>query len=103
MIRDHRPMQPRPRVLAVAQSARGGGALGAPGDRLRTVYAPGETVAPAPRPDWAGDGPVVGYVGRIEPAKGTLDLVHAMRSVDAKLVIAGEGTGPYAEEVRREA
>ena len=85
---------------AVAQRCR---ALGAPGDRLRTVYAPVETVAPADRPEWVGNGPVVGYVGRIEAAKGTLDLVRAMRSVDAKLVIAGEGSGPYAEEVRREA
>jgi glycosyltransferase involved in cell wall biosynthesis len=84
---------------AVAQRCR---AFGAPGDRLRTVYAPVETVAPAPRPAWAG-GPVVGYVGRIQPGKGTLDLVHAMREVDATLVIAGEGSGAYAEEVRREA
>src|SRR5256885_7345536 len=50
---------------AVAQRCR---AFGAPADRLRTVYAPIEQVDPAPRPEWAGDGPVVGYVGRIEEA-----------------------------------
>jgi glycosyltransferase involved in cell wall biosynthesis len=82
---------------AVAQRCR---AFGAPADRLRTVYAPVEQVEPAPRPDWA-DGPVVGYVGRIEEAKGTLDLVQAVQSVDgARLVLVGDGRGPYAEAVR---
>src|SRR3954449_9360709 len=51
---------------AVAQRCR---AFGAPSGRLRVVYAPVEAVAPAERPAWA-DGPVVGFVGRIEPAKG---------------------------------
>ena len=41
--------------------------------------------------EWA-DGPVVGYVGRIEQAKGTLDLVRAMDSVEARLVLIGDGT-----------
>jgi glycosyltransferase involved in cell wall biosynthesis len=84
---------------AVAERCR---AFGAPPDRLRTVYAPVETVAAAPRPDWA-EGPVVGYVGRIEPAKGTLDLVRAMARVDARLVLIGDGSGDYADQVRREA
>jgi glycosyltransferase involved in cell wall biosynthesis len=84
---------------AVAQRCR---AFGAPGDRLRTVYAPVETVPPSERPDWT-DGPVVGYVGRIEPAKGTLDLVRAMKQVEARLVVIGDGDGAYADEVRREA
>lgn len=85
---------------AVAQRCR---AFGAPGDRLRTVYAPVEAVAAAERPSWAGHGPVVGFVGRIEPAKGTLDLVRAMRNVEARLVVVGDGAGAYADEVRREA
>jgi glycosyltransferase involved in cell wall biosynthesis len=34
---------------------------------------------------------VVGFVGRIEPGKGVLDLVRAMRGVDARLVIVGDG------------
>jgi glycosyltransferase involved in cell wall biosynthesis len=84
---------------AVAQRSR---ALGVPSGRLRTVHAPVETVAAAERPEWA-DGPVVGYVGRIEPAKGTLDLVRAMAGVDARLVLIGDGPGEYAERVRREA
>lgn len=83
---------------AVAQRCR---ALGAPGERLRVVYAPVEAAEPALRPDWA-DGPVVGFVGRIEPHKGVLDLVRAMRDVDAALVVVGEGAGSYADVVRRE-
>jgi glycosyltransferase involved in cell wall biosynthesis len=77
-------------------------ALGAPADRLRTVHPPADAVEPAPRPQWA-DGPVVGFVGRIEPGKGVLDLVRAMREVDARLVIVGDGDGSYAQEVRDEA
>src|SRR3954447_15243090 len=84
---------------AVAQRCR---ALGAPGDRLRTVYAPVEAVTPAERPAWA-DGPVVGFVGRIQPSKGVLDLVRAMRDVDARLVVVGDGDGEYAAAVRCEA
>ena len=84
---------------AVAQRCR---AFGAPPDRLRTVYAPVEVEPPSERPDWA-DWPVVGYVGRIEPAKGTLDLVRAMARVDAHLVLIGDGEGAYADQVRREA
>src|SRR3954453_2471817 len=84
---------------AVAQRCR---AFGAPSGRLRTVYAPVESVAAATRPDWA-DGPAGGYVGRIEPGKGTLDLVCAMKGVDARLVLIGDGPGEYAERVRREA
>src|SRR3954469_1922074 len=77
-------------------------ALGAPADRLRTVYAPVEAVAPTERPTWA-DGPVVGFVGRIQPSKGLLDLVRAMRQVDGRLVVVGGGSGAYADEVHREA
>lgn len=84
---------------AVAQRCR---SLGVPSDRLRVVYAPVEAVAPAERPPWAG-GRIVGFVGRIEPNKGTLDLVRAMRQVDARLVVVGHGSGRFADEVRREA
>jgi glycosyltransferase involved in cell wall biosynthesis len=44
---------------------------------------------------------VVGFVGRIQPSKGVLDLVRAMRDVDARLVVVGDGRGAYADEVRR--
>jgi glycosyltransferase involved in cell wall biosynthesis len=81
---------------AVAQRCR---AFGAPEDRLRTVYAPVEAVDPAPQPDWA-DRPVVGFVGRIQESKGVRELVQAMRDVDARLVVVGDGDGPYADQVR---
>jgi glycosyltransferase involved in cell wall biosynthesis len=84
---------------AVTQRCR---AFGAPPDRLRTVYPPVEAVAPLERPAWAV-GPVVGFVGRIQPSKGVADLVRAMRDVDARLVVVGDGAGPYADSVRRDA
>jgi glycosyltransferase involved in cell wall biosynthesis len=84
---------------AVAQRCR---AFGAPADRLRTVYAPVEVSEPAERPAWA-DRPVVGYVGLIAEHKGTLELVRAMQAVEARLVVAGDGDGAYAEQVRAEA
>lgn len=102
--RTQRFWQATPIVLcaceAVAQRCR---ALGAPPDRLRTVYAPVAASEAIPRPDWA-DGPVVGYVGRFEYEKGTLDLVRAVRKLpDARLVLVGSGRGAYAEDVLREA
>ena len=90
---------------AVAAHAR---RAGAPADRLRVVWAPVERRERAPRPEWAGDGPVVGYVGRIEPRKGTLDLVRAMRRVrGARLVLVGDAElgapADYERLVREEA
>ena len=90
---------------AVADHAR---RAGAPADRLRVVWAPVERPGRAPQPEWAGEGPVVGYVGRIEPRKGTLDLVRAMAAVpQAKLVLVGApelGAPPsYEREVRHAA
>src|SRR3954447_23128595 len=98
--RSQRYWRSAPMVLcacdAVAQRCR---ALGAPADRLRTVYAPVEAVAPAEQPSWATSAPVVGFVGRIEPAKGVHDLVAAMDGVGARLVFVGSGSGRYADEI----
>ena len=67
---------------------------------------------PAPRP-WADTGaPVIGYVGRIEPNKGVLDLVTAAAHIRARVpgarivVIGGDpyGTDPdYLARVRASA
>lgn len=65
--------------------------------------------APAPvAPPWpAGEGPVVGYVGRIEARKGVLDLVAAaplLRAAGVRVVLVGDdpyGTDPeYVARVR---
>jgi glycosyltransferase involved in cell wall biosynthesis len=65
---------------AVASAAA---AAGAPRERLRTLPVPVEAVEPAPRPPWANESPVIGFVGRIEPRKGVLDLLDATRTLVA--------------------
>jgi glycosyltransferase involved in cell wall biosynthesis len=58
-------------------------------------------VTPAPDPGWGH--PVVGFVGRIEPRKGVLDLVRAASRIDARVVLIGDdpyGSNPaYRDEV----
>ena len=78
---------------AVADSAA---AVGAPRDRLRDVGTPVALAPPSPRPEWARDGPVIGFAGRIEPRKGVLDLIRAAPAVlerrpAARFVLAGGG------------
>jgi glycosyltransferase involved in cell wall biosynthesis len=68
-----------------------------PGIAADVVYGPVDPEPPevaAPWPRNGGSGPVVGFVGRIEPRKGPLDLVLAAplirRAVpDARLVVVG--------------
>lgn len=60
------------------------------------VGCPVELDPPSADPPWpAGDGPVIGFVGRIEPRKGPLDLVRAAPSIraataDARIVVVGD-------------
>jgi glycosyltransferase involved in cell wall biosynthesis len=89
------------RVVACASDAvaRRAAAGGAPADRVRTLFAPVEATAPASRPDWSDGRPVIGFVGRLEPRKGVLDLLAAMEDLaeripDARLVIV---RGPSIE------
>ena len=75
------------------------------------VYCPVELDPPPSDPPWAPGppGPVVGFVGRIEPRKGPLDLVLAAPAIcagapGARIVVIGDdpyGTDPaYAAQVR---
>jgi glycosyltransferase involved in cell wall biosynthesis len=77
------------------------------------VYCPVELDVPdvpAPWPDSAnGGGPIVGFVGRIEPRKGPLDLVHAAAAIHAgapgaRIVLVGDdpydSAPEYAAQVR---
>ncbi|MGH9058402.1 MAG: glycosyltransferase, partial [Acidimicrobiales bacterium] len=46
------------------------------------VYCPVEGDPPAAAPPWPeGPGPVIGFVGRIEPRKGPLDLIRAAPAI----------------------
>jgi glycosyltransferase involved in cell wall biosynthesis len=73
-----------------------------PGLGAEVVYCPVELDPPeAPAPWPAGDGPVVGFIGRIEPRKGPLDLVLAAPAIragrpDARIVLIGDD--PYASD-----
>ena len=80
--------------------------VGAPSERLRVVWAPVERPAPVPQPAWVGDGQeVIGFVGRIEPRKGTVDLLEAFRLLrerrpNVRLVIAGESEAETPSDYR---
>jgi glycosyltransferase involved in cell wall biosynthesis len=85
---------------AVAERLEGLGA--------HVVGCPIEAEPAAVAPPWPpGDGPVVGYVGRIEPRKGVLDLVAAaprLRAAGVRVVLVGDapyrGEAGYLERVR---
>jgi glycosyltransferase involved in cell wall biosynthesis len=76
-------------------------ASGAVAGRMRAlhphvVYGPVDPDPPAASAPWGtGDGPVIGFIGRLEPRKGPLDLVRAaplIRSLapNARIVIVGD-------------
>lgn len=72
------------------------------GLEAEVVYGPVDPDPPAAQPPWpTGSGPVVGFVGRIEPRKGLLDLVGAAPAIKAgrpgtRVVIVGDD--PYGSD-----
>ena len=70
----------------------------------RVVYGPVDLDPPAAAAPWAADdAPVVGFVGRIEPRKGPLDLVRSAPAIKlgapgTRVVIVGDD--PYRSDAR---
>src|SRR5581483_5753810 len=66
--------------------------------RAEAVYGPVDPDPPPADAPWpAGNGPVVGFVGRNEPRKGPLDLARAAPAIrGARVVIIGED--PYGSD-----
>jgi glycosyltransferase involved in cell wall biosynthesis len=70
--------------------------------KAHVVYCPVEPDPPAAVAPWkTGNGPVIGFVGRIEPRKGPLDLIRAAPQIrakapDAHIVIVGDD--PYGSD-----
>jgi glycosyltransferase involved in cell wall biosynthesis len=86
------------RVLA----ASGAVAKRVPELHPEVVYGPVDPEPPAAVAPWpTGSGPVIGFVGRVEPRKGPLDLVRAAPAIrravpNARIVIVGDD--PYGSD-----
>jgi glycosyltransferase involved in cell wall biosynthesis len=69
------------------------------GLEAQVVYCPVDPDPPAAPSPWpTGNGPVVGFVGRVEPRKGPLDLVRAAPAIRSQLPgtrVVVVGDDPY--------
>jgi len=57
--------------------------------RVRVIVNPIEPSPPSQAPPWRNGGPVVGFLGRLDPPKGIEDLCAAAAVVDAHFVVVG--------------
>ncbi|WP_431960363.1 GT4 family glycosyltransferase PelF [Actinacidiphila sp. bgisy160] len=80
---------------------------GAHRDRVRTVYPGYQGSVPEPPADAEGDDPALVWVGRADPGKDLVGLLHAFGEVRKKepgarlrVVLAGEGDPAYLEQCR---
>jgi glycosyltransferase involved in cell wall biosynthesis len=87
----------------VVLAASGAVAARLAGLAAHVVYGPVDPEPPVVEAPWpTGNGPVVGFIGRFEPRKGPLDLVHAAPAIragapGARIVLVGGdpyGTDP---------
>jgi glycosyltransferase involved in cell wall biosynthesis len=91
----------------VVLAASGAVAERMPALHSEVVYGPVDPDPPAARAPWPTDGgPVVGFVGRLEPRKGALDLVRAVPWIRAgapgtRVVIIGDEPYGLAPEYTR--
>ena len=70
------------------------------GLRANVVYCPVEMEPPDATPPWpAGDGPIVGFVGRIEQRKGPLELARAKNYVALRYPSSFETTGDISRRL----
>jgi len=105
---DRVPLFWRRADVVLADSAAVAGRLR--GLSAHVVYGPVEPDPPPAAAPWpTGNGPVIGFVGRIEPRKGPLDLIRAAPAIRAgapgsRVVLVGDdpyGTDPeYVRAVR---
>lgn len=86
--------------VILADSAAAAARLGDLASRAHVVGCPIEADPPRTPPPWTPDGrPVAGYVGRIEPRKGVLDLIAAAPALAAagvRVVVVGDD--PFGED-----
>jgi len=91
--------------VVLADSGAVASALG--GLSSEVVYCPVDPDPPRVCPPWPkGGGPVIAFVGRIEPRKGTLDFVLAAPAIrarvpDARVVLVGEDVYDTDREYRQ--
>ncbi|HWF52095.1 MAG TPA: glycosyltransferase family 4 protein [Solirubrobacteraceae bacterium] len=86
----------------VVLAASGAVAARLHGLAAHVVYGPVDPDPPVATAPWpTGNGPVVGFIGRFEPRKGPLDLVHAAPAIragapGARIVMVGDD--PYGAD-----